>query len=196
MNCMVELREKENKQVFKLKNLTIKFDVNLLVIIILFLVILVSAIFIKLSISKWIYSNVGMSFTHTLGEPVNGAEFWYFEIYNDANYYYEAYLDAFRNGWNPYLRYTDELDFYVYGPIFIYGLYFTSLLVQLFNPGMQNNVLIEQSVKWTAINFGALSAVMVYLIIINFGFMKEHLPLFSCRSICFMLIHTILIYLK
>jgi hypothetical protein len=136
-------------------------------------VIFIAAIFIKLNLAEWIYSEVGPSFYHTLSEPINGRTTWYFEVYIDAEYYYESYLDAFRSGWNPYLRYTDELDFYVYGPVFIYGLYFTSLLVQLFTPTMPNDTLIQESVKWTAINFDALSVVMVYLIIINFSFIRE-----------------------
>ncbi len=174
MNSMAELREEERKTAFKLDFfIGSKLSKEFFLISIFSIIIFISAILIKLNISEWIYSNVGPSFNHTLSQPINGRLTWYFEVYVDADYYYESYLEAFRSGWNPYLRYTDELDFYVYGPVFIYGLYFTSLLVQLFNPAMPNNVLIEESVKWTAINFDALSVVMVYLIIINFSFTKE-----------------------
>ena len=173
MKFMVDLREKEMKATSYLGCLKDKITSNLIVTVIVSILILVSAILVKLEMSEWIFSNIGSAFTHTLGEPVNGTVYWYFETYSDADYYYEAYLDAFRGGWNPYKRYTDRLDFYVYGPIFIYGLYFTSLLVQLFNPSMTSTILIEESVKWTAINFDALSAVMVYLIIINFSFTKD-----------------------
>lgn len=170
---MVELREKEQKITLNLRGLKGKITRELLVTVIFSMLILISAILVKIKMSDWIFSNIGEAFTHTLDEPVNGSVYWYFEIYSDADYYYEAYLDAFRGGWNPYKRYTDRLDFYVYGPIFIYGLYFTSLLVQLFNPSMDSTILMEESVKWTAINFDAFSAVMVYLIIINFSFTKE-----------------------
>ncbi len=173
MKFMVELREKENGATPRLEYFRNKLSKEFFIISIFSIVILVTAILIKINISDWIYSNVGSNFNYTLVEPINGRSTWYFEIYVDADYYYESYLDAFRSGWNPYKRYTNELDFYVYGPVFIYGLYFTSLLVQLFNPGMPNNILIEESVKWTAINFDALSAVMVYLIIINFKFMRD-----------------------
>ena len=170
---MVELREKEPKITLNLGGFKGKITRELLVTVIFSMLILISAILVKIKMSGWIFSNIGTAFTHTLDEPINGTVYWYFEIYSDADYYYEAYLDAFRGGWNPYKRYTDRLDFYVYGPIFIYGLYFTSLLVQLFNPGMDSTILIEESVKWTAINFDALSAVMVYLIIVNFSFTKD-----------------------
>ncbi len=173
MKFMVDLREKEKKANSYLGGLKNKITSNLIVTVIISILILVSAILVKLELSGWIISNIGSAFTHTLSEPINGTVYWYFENYNDADYYYEAYLDAFRGGWNPYKRYTDRLDFYVYGPIFIYGLYFTSLLVQLFNPSMTSTILMEESVKWTAINFDSLSAIMVYLIIVNFSFTKE-----------------------
>ena len=98
---------------------------------------------------------------------------WYFEIYGDSSYYYTAYLDAFIDWWNPYKRYVGPLDYYLYGPMFIYGLYFTYLFVSLFNPSASRELLVQDAVKWTAINFEALSAVMVYLIILNFPLFKK-----------------------
>ncbi|MHA1199766.1 MAG: hypothetical protein ACTSQF_10600 [Candidatus Heimdallarchaeaceae archaeon] len=154
------------------------FTPKILIIIVLSVLIFIFAIYFTTKIASRIQSYIGPinapSFNYTWTNPSNESVRWYFEVYKDADYYYIEYLDAFIDWWNPYGRYEGTpLDYYLYGPFFIYGLYFTYLLLNLFFPGASREYLTYNAVKWTAINFEGLSAVMIYLIIINFSSLKD-----------------------
>ncbi len=156
------------------------FNIDTLLTILISLSILAIAIYSTSKIANWIHGYIGQPFeshhfnyTFTNPSDITESRIWYFEIYGDASYYYTAYLDAFIDWWNPYKRYEGPLDYYLYGPMFIYGLYFTYLLVSLFNPLASRELLVNNAIKWTAINFEALSAVMIYLIILNFPLFKK-----------------------
>ncbi|MHA2357905.1 MAG: hypothetical protein ACXABK_03960, partial [Candidatus Heimdallarchaeaceae archaeon] len=110
------------------------------------------SLYFKNLISLWYWRNHGAGFywTHYNGTEVETV--WYIEAYSDASYYYEPYLMSFRyDNWNPYAGGEGPLNGYAYGPMFIYGLYFFSIFVGLFNPGMEKELLVQQSVKWTHI---------------------------------------------
>ncbi|MHA2256253.1 MAG: hypothetical protein ACXAAM_09280 [Candidatus Heimdallarchaeaceae archaeon] len=147
--------------------------------IVIFIGLFILAVYLKHILGDWISSEVGTSFYHTLQDSQGTSVTWYFENYNDAEYYYESYLENFRyNGWNPYapplpFNSEDKLDFYLYGPFLIYGFVFISLFVELFNPGASLDFLIPASIKWTAIVFDALSVAMIYLIIIGLKTFKS-----------------------
>ncbi len=148
-----------------------------LVILVLSAIIFIVALYSITRIGSWIHGYIGAfdspSFDYIWTNPSEVSKTWHFEVYSDASYYYTEYLDAFIDWWNPYGRYEGALDYYLYGPMFIYGLYFTYLLLNLSYPTAPREYLISSSVKWTAINFEGLSAVMVYLIIINLSSLKE-----------------------
>ncbi|MHA1685507.1 MAG: hypothetical protein ACTSYD_03765 [Candidatus Heimdallarchaeaceae archaeon] len=130
-------------------------------------ILFVSALLIKESFGNWYRNTNGVAFywTRNYGDM---RTIWYIEAYNDAAYYYEPYLTAFRfENWNPYAGGPDALNGYAYGPMFIYGLYFFSLFVSLFNPHISIDKLSKLSVKWTHIGFDAFCVVLLYLIIIN-----------------------------
>ena len=92
---------------------------------------------------------------HTDGGEI--VKIWYLEMYSDASYYYEPYLESFRyENWNPYAGGEDALNGYAYGPMFIYGIYFISLFVSLFFPQLEMNELVTESVKWKHIVFNVL----------------------------------------
>ena len=142
----------------------INFEILLIVIISIILFSL--AMYLKDIIGESIFNEVQWSFSYTYMTD-KGPVVWYFEIYRDSNFYYESFLEAFRyEGWNPYARSEGELDYYLYGPIFIYSLYCTSLFVSAFEPNLTRDVLLQKSVKWTAITYDALSVVMLYILIL------------------------------
>ncbi len=142
----------------------INFEILLIVIISIALFSL--AMYLKDTIGKNIFNEVQWSFSYT-HMTEKGPVVWYFEIYQDSIYYYDSFLEAFRyDGWNPYARTVGELDYYLYGPIFIYSLYFTSLFVSAFEPNLARDLLIQKSVKWTALTYDALSVVMLYILIL------------------------------
>ncbi len=142
----------------------INFEILLICIISIALFSL--AMYLKDIIGERIFNEVQWSFSYT-HMTEKGPVIWYFEIYQDSIYYYDSFLEAFRyDGWNPYARTEGELDYYLYGPIFIYSLYFTSLFVSAFEPNLAREFLLQKSVKWTALTYDALSVVMIYILIL------------------------------
>ncbi len=175
---MAELREKEGKVInFFYIDIKKKIKIDSVVAIILSCLVFVLALVFKTKIASWIHATVSPfdtpPFNYTWINSSETAVVWNLEIYSDASYYYTTYLNEFVDWWNPYNRYDGPLDYYLYGPMFIYGLYFTFLLLNIAFPGLSQELLVENAVKWTALNFDALSAVMVYLLIINFSSLKE-----------------------
>ena len=174
---MTELREKERILTSFYFNLRSLLKLDYLVIIIITFTLFILALIFKTKISSWIHGYIGPFespfYNYTWTDISEKTNIWYFEIYYDASYYYTTYLDAFSSWWNPYKRYEGPLDYYLYGPMFIYGLYFTYLLLHLSFPGFSQDFLIKNAVKWTAINFDGLSVVLIYLIIINLSSLKE-----------------------
>jgi hypothetical protein len=147
---------------------------TILIIITISIVLFSLSLYFKNLISLWYWRNHGAGFywTHYNGTEVETV--WYIEAYSDASYYYEPYLMSFRyDNWNPYAGGEGPLNGYAYGPMFIYGLYFFSIFVGLFNPGMEKELLVQQSVKWTHIALDSLSVVMVYLVIINLKLLSD-----------------------
>jgi len=178
--------KKSGKIISQLRNLNLgkidKKKLSNLLIIISFSILLFSlSLYLKNLASLWFWEeqdNHGPGYFYWTN--YNGTEvvdIWYLEAYGDASYYYEPYLLSFRyENWNPYAggNYEDDpLNGYAYGPLFIYGLYFISLFVGLFNPGMGRSTLVYQSVKWTHLFFDSLCVVMIYIIIISLNSFKE-----------------------
>ncbi len=172
---MTQLRNSKKFRVeTNFKILLDKFSIDIVLAIIIAIGLFVLALYLKSLIGDWIKEEIGYSFNYLTHNSSGEVVIWYLEIYNDAEYYYESYLEAFRyNDWNPYVRSAGELDFYVYGPIYIYGLWFISLFVGVFNPSISQEILIKESVKWTAITFEALTIVMLYVMIIELKMFKE-----------------------
>ena len=172
---MTELREAEKNHFKGLKELKIQIPLTIIIFIGLFAL----ALYMKHLLGDWIHSEVDTSFYYTFQNNQGSTVIWYFENYNDAEHYYESYLENFRyNGWNPYspplpFDSENELDFYLYGPFLVYGFVFISFFVQLFNLGAPLEFLIPASIKWTAIVFDALSVVMIYIIIIGLKSFKS-----------------------
>ncbi|MHA2358529.1 MAG: hypothetical protein ACXABK_07160, partial [Candidatus Heimdallarchaeaceae archaeon] len=172
---MTDLRKEKKNSLRDLKDWRIQIPIIILIFVGLFILTL----YYKHVIGDWINSEVGSSFYHTFQNSQGNTVTWYFENYSDAETYYELYLENFRfNGWNPYaadlpIDSENRLDFYLYGPFFIYGIAFISLFVQMVNPGATVDFLIPASVKWTAIVFDALSVSMLYLIIIELKCFKD-----------------------
>jgi hypothetical protein len=154
---------------------------NLLIILSISILLFSLSLYLKNQASLWFWeeqSEHGPGYFYwTNYNDSEVLEVWYLEAYGDASYYYEPYLLAFKyENWNPYAggNYEDDpLHGYAYGPLFIFGLYFLSLFVGLFNPGMERSMVVYQSVKWTHIAFDSLCVVLIYLIIINFNSFKE-----------------------
>ncbi|MHA1401723.1 MAG: hypothetical protein ACTSQE_15335, partial [Candidatus Heimdallarchaeaceae archaeon] len=150
------------------KKLNVKKVVEILSILTFSVVLFLLSCYFKNLIGEKLNSivqgNFNYTFTNVKGEEVT----WYLEGYGDASYYYIPYLRAFRfEGWNPYARSEGPLDYYLYGPIFIYSKYLTSLIVGLFNPSLTQEELIFQSIKWSAIAIDSLSVVALYLVVVN-----------------------------
>ena len=150
------------------------FDV--IITVITAMLILALSCYVKNLISekvKFLSKTFYYTYTNQQGDTVT----WYFESYGDASYYYEPFLQAFRfESWNPYKRYVgSKLDYYMYGPIFIYSKYVTSLIIGLLNPDLSQIELIEASIKWSAITIDSLSVMMIYIVIINLKFLRKKL---------------------
>ncbi len=164
----------------KLKSLQLRFQdkvkekkveiLKILMIVLIAISLLAVSLIIKNMASTWYWEGHGKGFYWTNPElfgTVYENKVWYIEAYVDSSYYYEPYLQAFRyENWNPYAGGPGPLNGYAYGPMFIFGIYFISLIISLFYPQMAINELIPLSVKWTHIAFDSLSVVMVYLIVI------------------------------
>lgn len=161
----------------KLSKRNINFDIYKFLkytfITIVALTLLILALIIKSSFGDWYRRTNGVNFYWKRNYGGNETT-WYIEAYNDAAYYYEDYLIAFRYAnWNPYAGGPDALNGYAYGPMFIYGIYLVSLFVTLFNPQLSVDQVAKLSVKWTHISFDALCVMLLYIIIINLSLFKE-----------------------
>ncbi|MHA1868323.1 MAG: hypothetical protein ACTSVB_07170 [Candidatus Heimdallarchaeaceae archaeon] len=151
---------------------------DIIITVIVSVLILVLSCYVKNLISekvKFLSKTFFYSFTNQKGENIT----WYLESYTDASYYYEPFLQAFSfEGWNPYKRYLgSELDYYMYGPIFIYSKYITLLIIGFIHPNLSQTELVKASIKWSAITIDSLSVMMLYIVIINLKFLKEKLVL-------------------
>ena len=178
--------KKQSKMITRLRNFNLekidKRKMRSLIIIIFVSILLFSlSLYLKNMASLWFWEeqiNHGPGYFYwTNYNDSEVLDVWYLEAYGDASYYYEPYLLTFKyENWNPYAggNYDDDpLHGYAYGPLFIYGLYFISLFVGLFHPGMERSMLVYQSVKWTHLVFDSLCVVMIYIIIISLNSFKE-----------------------
>ncbi len=147
---------------------------EIFIIISISILLFVLSLYVKNLISEWYWRVHGAGFNWFHYEGSEVVKVWYLEAYSDASFYYEPYLESFRyENWNPYAGGEGPLNGYVYGPMFIYGLYFISLFVSLFFPQLDKPEMILESVKWTHIVFDALSVVMVYLIVVTLKTFKD-----------------------
>lgn len=143
------------------------------------ILLFIISISIKGCVSFWYWKNHGLGFYWTnptgfFGKVYTG-DVWYLEAYVDSSYYYEPYLQAFRyENWNPYAGGLGPLNGYAYGPMFIFGMYFISLIISLLYPNMLIADLVPFSVKWTHIVFDSLSVLMVYFIVISLKNFKKY----------------------
>ncbi|NPD89807.1 MAG: hypothetical protein HGN29_13930 [Asgard group archaeon] len=166
MKLPLELRNKVQK--FSIKNISREKLNSFLLVVAISIVIFILSLYFKNLVSEWYWRNHGTGFYWTRYDGSTIISTWYIEAYSDASYYYEPYLNSFRyDNWNPYAGGEGPLNGYAYGPMFIYGLYFISVFMGLFNPGMDKDLITSESVKWTHITFDALSVVMLYIIIIS-----------------------------
>ena len=166
----------------KLKSLPLRFldkvkenpekKLRILLMVLVSISLLTVSLIIKNMVSNWYWETRVPSWGFYWTDPelfgtVYEGKIWYLETYIDSSYYYEPYLQAFRfENWNPYAGGPGPLNGYAYGPMFIFGIYFISLLISLFCPQMPISELVPLSVKWTHIAFDSLSVVMVYIIIV------------------------------
>jgi len=164
---MTQLRNSKKYRVeINFKVLKDKFTVDIILAVFISIGLFALALYLKQIIGDWIFSEVVWEYDFLYTSPSGKQTIWYFETYGDADSYYREYLEAFKSGtWNPYKRNTGRLDFYVYGPIFIYGLWFISLFVGAFNPTNEISILTRNTVKWTAIVFDALTVMMLYIMV-------------------------------
>ncbi len=166
---MTKLRNIDINPIKRLKNnITREQAIEMLKISLIALMLFTFAMVMKNLFSTWYLEQNGSSFywTHTSGTLGDESVVWYIESYNDASHYYEPYLQAFRfENWNPYAGGEGPLNGYAYGPIFIYSIYFISIFVGLFNPGMERDLLVAESVKWSHIVFDALTVALLYIVI-------------------------------
>ncbi|MCK4844935.1 MAG: hypothetical protein KAS95_04620 [Candidatus Heimdallarchaeota archaeon] len=169
---MTKLRNIDINPIRRLKNnFTRERAIEMLKISLIAVILFAFAMIMKDLFSTWYLEQNGSSFYWTLTSGTSGEEsvVWYIESYNDASHYYEPYLQAFRfENWNPYSGGSypkDPLNGYAYGPLFIYSIYFISIFVSLFNPGMERELLITESIKWSHIVFDALTVALLYIVI-------------------------------
>ncbi len=170
---MTNLRDLEIRKV-RLKWKNSKKSSKILVIVFISILLFAISLYTKNLISEWYHMQNGSSFYwfHTDGGVV--VKKWYLEMYSDASYYYEPYLESFRyENWNPYAGGENALNGYAYGPMFIYGIYIVSLFISLFYPQLEIPEVVSESVKWTHLVFDALSIVMVYLIVIMYKSFRD-----------------------
>ncbi len=151
---------------------------KILIIIAIAISLLVISIIIKNMVSEWYWDKHGQGFYWSDPElfgTIYEGDTWYIEAYVDASWYYEPYLKSFRfENWNPYAGGQGPLNGYAYGPMFVFGLYFISLVISIFYPNMPIDELVPLSVKWTHIAFDSLSVVMVYLIVVMLKSFKQN----------------------
>ena len=167
---MTNLRDLEIRKV-RLKWKNSKKSSKILVIVFISILLFAISLYTKNLISEWYHMQNGSSFHSDGGEVV---KIWYLEMYSDASYYYEPYLESFRyENWNPYAGGENALNGYAYGPMFIYGIYIVSLFISLFYPQLEIPEVVSESVKWTHLVFDALSIVMVYLIVIMYKSFRD-----------------------
>lgn len=144
------------------KHLKYSLVLDVITIIILF----AFSLFIKYLLGTLIYNYFGIYFRY--GHITQDGRTIYIDLekYSDADYYYKIYLEAFRTGtWNPYDRYPNTpLDYYMYGPFLIYGMWIISLFVFKINSSADLATNLSLSIKWTALVFDSLSVVFIYLI--------------------------------
>jgi hypothetical protein len=168
----LELRNRFSN--FTFKKIPREKMISVLLIIVISIILFTLSLYFKNLVSEWYWRNHGSGFYWTRYDGATATVTWFLEAYSDASYYYEPYLSSFRyDNWNPYVGGEGPLNGYAYGPMFIYGLYFISVFVGLFNPGMEKDVVVVESVKWTHITFDALSVVMLYIIIISLKSFKN-----------------------
>ncbi len=172
---MTQLRSSKKYRVeINFKILKEKFTIEIVLAVIISIGLFALALYLKQIIGGWIFNEVLWEYNYVYNPPSGPNKIWYFETYADAETYYREYLEAFRSGtWNPYKRNEGRLDFYVYGPIFIYGLWFISLFVGAFQPTNDINILTGLTVKWTALVFDALTVMMLYIMVIEMKVFKE-----------------------
>jgi hypothetical protein len=172
MKLPLELRNRIQK--FSIKNIPREKLNSILLVVVISIVIFILSLYFKNLVSEWYWRNHNAGFYWTRYDGTTVISTWYIEAYSDASYYYEPYLNSFRyDNWNPYAGGEGPLNGYAYGPMFIYGLYFISIFMGLFNPGMDKDLIASESVKWTHITFDALSVVILYIIIISLKSFKD-----------------------
>ncbi len=147
--------------------------VNALIIVLTASFLFILSLYTKNAFNEWYFKQKGIGFYY-YPDPSDSKNVWYVEAYSDASYYYIPYLYSFRyQNWNPYSGGKGPLDGYAYGPLFIYGMYFISLFVSLFNPTYTHDKVVVKSIQWTHIVFDSLSVVVLYFIIINVKTLKK-----------------------
>jgi hypothetical protein len=172
MKLPLELRNRIQK--FSIRNISREKLISFLLIMAISIILFSLSLYFKNLISEWYWRNHGSGFYWTRYDGTTETGIWFIEAYSDASYYYEPYLSSFRyDNWNPYAGGEGPLNGYAYGPMFIYGLYFISVFVGLFNPGMEKDLIVSESVKWTHITFDALSVVILYILIISLKTFKD-----------------------
>jgi hypothetical protein len=172
MKLPLELRNRIQK--FSIKKIPREKLNSFLLVAVISIVIFILSLYFKNLVSEWYWRNHGHGFYWTRYDGSTIISTWYIEAYSDASYYYEPYLSSFRyDNWNPYAGGDGPLNGYAYGPMFIYGLYFISIFMGLFNPGMEKDLVVTESIKWTHITFDALSVVLIYIIIISLKSFKD-----------------------
>ena len=172
MKLPLELRNRIQK--FSIKKLPREKLISLLIIAAISIILFALSLYFKNLVSEWYWRNHGTGFYWTRYDGTTEIATWYIEAYSDASYYYEPYLSSFRyDNWNPYAGGEGPLNGYAYGPMFIYSIYFVSIFIGLLNPGMETDLLVAESVKWTHITFDALSVVVLYIIIISLKSFKD-----------------------
>ena len=189
---MTQLRSSKKYRVeINFKILKEKLTIDFVLAVIISIGLFALALYMKQMIGGWIFGEVLWEYDYIYNPPSGPERIWYFETYGDAETYYRDYLEAFRSGnWNPYKRNPGRLDYYVYGPIFIYGLWFISLFVGAFQPTNDIDLLTRNSVKWTALVFDALTVMMLYIMVTEMKVFKERRAakhLFGILAACFLI---------
>ncbi|MHA1397874.1 MAG: hypothetical protein ACTSSF_09240, partial [Candidatus Heimdallarchaeaceae archaeon] len=172
---MTMLRDElEKKTAISFAILREKNKIDIVISMIIAIVLFALSLYFKNLISSKIFEKVGRSFYYSFLNSSGTKVTWYFENYGDDIAFYQQFLSAFLfDRWNPYARSEGVLDYYVYGPVFIYSLVLFYGLVFIFHPGFSKNVIVVDSVKWFAIVSDSLSVVMLYLLIIELDFLKN-----------------------